>query len=245
MQLNYIEDFPRYIERLRERPDEVRALADDLLITVTHFFRDHEVFARLEKQELPRLFLQKRLSDTLRVWSVGCATGEEAYSLAILLAEEAVRHETPPTIQIFASDLHSRSLEKARDGFYPGDIESDVSPERLKRFFQKENGGYRIRKELRDLVVFAPHNLLADPPFSKMDLISCRNLLIYLERDVQQDAIELFHYALNPDGALLLGSARERGRAGPVPDRRQEIVFLPQTQRAGTRAPPAGFSPDS
>ena len=207
MQLNYIEDLDHYVERLRERPEEVRALADDLLITVTHFFRDAEVFERLEKTEMARLFAKKGAAGNVRVWSVGCATGEEAYSLAILLVEEAGRHGAPPLIQVFASDLHSRSLEKAREGFYPGDIASDVTPERLNRFFQQENGGYRIRKEIRDLVVFAPHNLLADPPFSRIDLISCRNLLIYLERDVQQDVIELFHYSLNPDGTLLLGSA--------------------------------------
>jgi two-component system CheB/CheR fusion protein len=207
MQLNYIEDLGRYVEKLRERPEEVRALADDLLITVTHFFRDAEVFERLEKVEMGRLFAKKGAADAVRAWSVGCATGEEAYSLAMLLVEEAGRHETPPQIQVFASDLHSRSLEKAREGIYPGDITTDVSPERLKRFFQQENGGFRIRKEIRDLVVFAPHNLLADPPFSRMDFISCRNLLIYLEREVQEDVIELFHYALNPDGTLLLGSA--------------------------------------
>lgn len=207
MQLNYIEDLPHYVERLRERPEEVRALADDLLITVTHFFRDADVFARLEKVEMDRLFARKGPPDTVRAWSVGCATGEEAYSLAMLLMEEAGRHDEPPQVQVFASDLHSRSLEKAREGFYPGDIATDVSPERLKRFFQQENGGYRIRKEVRDMVVFAPHNLLADPPFSRLDLISCRNLLIYLEREVQHDVIELFHYALNPEGILLLGSA--------------------------------------
>jgi two-component system CheB/CheR fusion protein len=207
MQLNYIEDLGPYVERLRERPEEARALADDLLITVTHFFRDPDVFERLEKVEIARLFEKRQTPDTVRAWSVGCATGEEAYSLAMVLVEEASKHEAPPQIQVFASDLHSRSLEKAREGFYPGDIATDVNAERLKRFFQQENGGYRIRKELRDLVVFAPHNLLADPPFSRLDLISCRNLLIYLEREVQQDVIELFHYALNPDGTLLLGSA--------------------------------------
>jgi two-component system CheB/CheR fusion protein len=207
MQLNYVEDLPGYLETLRERPDEVRALADDLLITVTHFFRDREVFERLQNEEIPRLFARKAPQEIIRVWSVGCATGEEAYSLAMLLTEEASRREAAPPIQVFASDLHSRSLEKAREGIYSGDIETDVSPERLKRFFQRENGGFRIRKEIRDLVVFAPHNLLADPPFSRMDIIACRNLLIYLERDVQRDAIELFHYSLNPEGALLLGSA--------------------------------------
>lgn len=207
MQMNYIEELPGYLERLRERPEEVTALADDLLITVTHFFRDPDVFQKLEKTEIPRMFAKKGSSECLRAWSVGCATREEAYSLAMLLVEQAGRLENPPQLQIFASDLHRRSLEKAREGLYPGDIETDVNAERLKRFFQKENGGYRIRKELRDLVVFAPHNLLADPPFSRLDLISCRNLLIYLERDVQHDVIELFHYALNAEGVLLLGSA--------------------------------------
>ncbi len=207
MQLNYVEDLATYVERLRERPEEVRALADDFLITVTQFFRDPEVFERLEKVEMTRLFANKGPGESVRAWSVGCATGEEAYTLAMLLVEEAGRHEAPPQIQVFASDLHSRSLEKAREGFYPGDITTDVSPERLKRFFQQENGGYRIRKEIRDLVVFAPHNLLGDPPFSRLDLISCRNLLIYLEREVQQDVIELFHYSLNPEGTLVLGSA--------------------------------------
>jgi two-component system CheB/CheR fusion protein len=207
MQLNYLEDLPKYVDRLRERPEEVRALADDLLITVTHFFRDTEVFDKLKTEEIPRLFSNKPPQETIRVWSVGCATGEEAYSLAILLAEEASRQENPPPIQIFASDLHSRSLARAREGFYPGDIATDVGVERLKRFFEEQNGGYRIHKEIRDMVVFTPHNLLADPPFSRMDLISCRNLLIYLERDVQRDVIDLFHYALNPDGTLLLGSA--------------------------------------
>jgi two-component system CheB/CheR fusion protein len=206
MQLNYVEDLSTYLDKLRERPEEVRALADDLLITVTHFFRDPEVFERLETDVIPRLF-QGGQKDAVRVWSVGCATGEEAYSLAMLLVEAAGTRELVPQIQVFASDLHARSLEKAREGFYPGDIETDVSAERLKRFFHKENSGFRVRKELRDLVVFAQHNILADPPFSRQDLISCRNLLIYLDREVQRDVVELFHYALNPDGTLMLGSA--------------------------------------
>jgi two-component system, chemotaxis family, CheB/CheR fusion protein len=189
MQLNYLEDLPKYLEHLRERPEEVRALADDLLITVTHFFRDSEVFEKLEKDILPSMFKNAGPNGTLRAWSVGCATGEEAYSLAVMLTEEAGRHEPPPQVQVFASDLHTRSLERAREGFYPGDIATDISPERLKRFFVKENGGYRVQKELRDRVIFAPHNILADPPFSRLDLISCRNLLIYLERDVQRDVI--------------------------------------------------------
>lgn len=207
MQLNYVEDVAVYLRKLREHPEEARALAEDLLITVTNFFRDPEVFAKLESDVVPRLFEGKEPTDTVRVWSVGCATGEEAYSLAILLLEEAARQESPPRIQVFASDLHRRSLDRAREGLYPGDITTDVSPERLKKYFQRENGAYRIHKEVRDLVVFAPHNLLGDPPFSRLDLISCRNLLIYLQRDVQRDVVELFHYALNPRGYLILGSA--------------------------------------
>lgn len=207
MQLNYLEELQSYLERLRTHPEETRALADDFLITVTNFFRDPAVFERLEKEVVPRLFEGKGPGDSLRVWSVGCATGEEAYSLAMLLVEQAGRLSNPAQIQIFASDLHARSLEKAREGFYSGDIETDVSPERLARFFVKETGGFRIRKEIRDLVVFAPHNLLGDPPFSRIDLISCRNLLMYLQRSMQRDVIELFHYALNVEGSLVLGSA--------------------------------------
>lgn len=207
MQLNYLEDFESYLTRMRESPEEARALADDLLITVTSFFRDPEVFQTLEKQVIPRIFERRLSGESIRVWSAGCATGEEAYSLAMLLLEEASRRELPPRIQVFASDLHKHSLDKARDGFYPGDIETDVSQERLRRFFHRENGGYRVNKELRETVVFAPHNLLSDPPFSRLDLISCRNLLIYLERDVQRKLVELFHYSLCPDGHLLLGTA--------------------------------------
>lgn len=207
MQLNYIENLQAYVDRLRDQPEETRALADDLLVTVTNFFRDTAVFEKLQKDVIPRLFDKKESRDSVRLWSVGCATGEEAYSLAILLLEEAGRREAPPQIQLFASDLHGRSLQRAREGFYSGDIETDVGPERLKRFFARESGGFRVRHELRDLIVFAPHNLLGDPPFSRVDFISCRNLLIYLQRDVQRAVADLFHYALNPDGVLLLGAA--------------------------------------
>jgi two-component system, chemotaxis family, CheB/CheR fusion protein len=207
MQLRQIEELPDYLERLREEGEEVRALADDLLITVTNFFRDPEVFQQLEKEIVPALFEGKRPQDSVRVWSVGCATGEEAYSLAMLLLEEAARREEAPRLQVFASDLHERSLERAREGFYPGDIETEVSERRLRRFFHQEDGGYRIRKEVRELVVFAPHNLLGDPPFSRLDLVACRNVLIYLQREPQRDVMELFHYALLPDGYLVLGTS--------------------------------------
>jgi two-component system CheB/CheR fusion protein len=205
MQINQVEDLAEYLEILRERREEAVALADDLLVTVTSFFRDPEVFERLENDVVPDLFERKGADEDLRVWSVGCATGEEAYSLAILLLEEARRRESAPRIQIFASDLHQRSLETAREGLYTGDIEADVSKERLDRFFQRENGGFRIRKEVRELIVFSPHNLLGDPPFSHLDLVVCRNLLIYLQRDVQADVVQVFHYALNQDGFLVMG----------------------------------------
>ncbi len=207
MQMAHVEELPAYVALLRERPDEVHALADDLLITVTNFFRDPEVFGVLEAEVVPGLFDGKTADDTVRLWSVGCATGEEAYSLAILLLEEAARRDVAPQIQVFASDLHERSLDRAREGFYPGDIETDVSAERLGRFFVKDDGGYRIRKEVRELVVFAPHDLLADPPFSRLDLLTCRNVLIYLQREVQRDVIDLFHYALRPEGVLVLGTS--------------------------------------
>jgi two-component system CheB/CheR fusion protein len=208
MRLHQVEELPAYLDLVRANPDEANALADDLLITVTNFFRDPDVFEKLADEILPKIFARKGPHDgDVRIWVVGCATGEEAYSLAILLLEESSRHDAPPRIQVFASDLHEHSLERARQGFYPGDIEAEVHPERLRRFFSKEMGGYRVRKEVRELVVFAPHNLLRDPPFSRIDLISCRNLLIYLQRDAQREVDELFHYALRPEGFLLLGGS--------------------------------------
>jgi two-component system CheB/CheR fusion protein len=207
MQLHRIEQLDEYVKVLRQAPEEVQSLADDMLITVTNFFRDPETFEHLSKQVFPGITAGKSPIDEVRVWSVGCATGEEAYSIAMLLVESFEEGEPHPRIQVFASDLHEHSLRRARDGFFPGDIEADVSAERLRRFFTKENGGYRIRKELREKVVFAPHNLMGDPPFSRLDLILCRNVLIYLQREVQHDVAELFHYALRPDGYLVTGTS--------------------------------------
>lgn len=207
MQLRQIRQLTEYLQRLEDEPNEVQALADDLLITVTNFFRDPEVYSLLESDVIPKLFEGKGPEAEVRVWSVGCATGEEAYSLAMLLTEVAARMQTPPKIQVFASDLHENSLARARDGFYPGDIATEVPLPRLHRFFSQERGGYRIVKEIRELVVFTHHNLLSDPPFSRLDLVSCRNVLIYLQRDIQTDIIELFHYALRPGGFLILGTS--------------------------------------
>ena len=207
MQVNQIGSLSDYVVTLRDNRREIAALFDDLLITVTEFFRDPEVFEQLAKDVVPRLFERRQPYEAIRIWSAGCATGEEAYSLAMLMLEEAARREVRPNIQIFATDLHSRSLKTARDGEYPESISSDVSPERLRRFFQLENGAFRIRQEVRELVLFAAHDLLKDPPLSHLDLIVCRNLMIYLQRDVQCDVISLFHYALDPDGLVLLGTA--------------------------------------
>ena len=207
MQINQISDLSDYLDMVRDSPEEQRRLFEDLLITVTEFFRDPEVFEEIGRSVIPRLFKDKTGGDTLRIWSVGCSTGEEAYSLAMLLIEQADREEDPPSFQVFASDVHQPSLQVARQGLYPKAIEADVSPERLQRFFIRDNAGYRVREDLRGTVTFAPHNFLKDPPFSRLDLVVCRNVLIYLRREVQKDVLRVFHYALNPGGLLVLGTS--------------------------------------
>ncbi|PYJ11884.1 MAG: histidine kinase [Verrucomicrobia bacterium] len=206
LQVNSIETIPQYLEFIRKHPAEARALLQDLLIGVTHFFRDQESFAALEAS-VPQLFAGKRQEDQVRVWVAGCATGEEAYSIAILLCEHAERLDQPPSIQIFASDLDDGAIQSARDGLYPSTIEADVSLERLRRFFNKDHGRYRVKKSLREKVLFASHNLLRDPPFSRIDLISCRNLLIYLNLKAQEQVFDIFHFALRGGGLLFMGTA--------------------------------------
>ncbi len=213
MHLHQLTEVGAYLELLRADPGEVDLLFSDVLISVTSFFRDPEVFEALTERVVPAMFADRRGHDTVRVWSVGCATGEEAYSLGILMLEHAATLVDPPTVQIFASDLHEPSLQRAREGTYPASIETDVSAERLGRFFVRGDGTYRVRQELREIVVFAPHGLLRDPPFSHMDLIVCRNLLIYLQRDAQSSAATVFHYALEPGGHLLLGSSETLDRS--------------------------------
>ena len=207
MQLGQFEVLADYVAHLRDSATEARALSDDFLITVTGFFRDPHVFDRLGADILPELVSRKAATDPLRVWSVGCASGEEAYSLAMIMLEAVTDTAGARPIQVFASDLHEKSLAMAREGVYPAEIAADVGAQRLHRFFVKEAAGYRVKKFVRERVTFAPHNLLADPPFSRIDIVSCRNLLIYLKRDLQRDVVDLFHYALNPDGVMLLGSS--------------------------------------
>src|SRR5215475_3325543 len=207
MQVTRTEDPNDYYDVLRDNPDEAQALLGDLLISVTSFFRDKEAFQILELQVIPQLF-QGKLSDrSIRVWVPGCATGEEAYSIAMLLLEQASRQDIRPTIQVFGSDIDAKALATAREGQYPAAIEADINEDRLRRFFMKEADHYRVRQELRDLVLFASHSLLKDPPFSRLDLIACRNLLIYLDRELQELACNTFHYALHPDGFLMLGTS--------------------------------------
>ncbi len=205
MQIHRLEQLSSYMDVLRRNPGELETLSDEFLVTVTEFFRDPDIYAELERSVVPQLFEGKGPADSVRVWSVGCATGEEAYSLAMLLLEHAATLEAPPSIQIFATDLHEPSLRRARDGTYPETIETVVPEARLRRYFVPEHGGYRIRKEVRETIVFTPHDVLADAPFSRLDLLTCRNLLIYLDRNIQRDVIDLFHYALRPGGYMLLG----------------------------------------
>ena len=206
MQVTGMVDLAAYLAVLRSRPDEVQALLRDLLISVTNFFRDTAAWHALTTV-LPAIFAGKDPGEQICAWVAGCATGEEAYSVAILLYECALLLDLPPTIQVFATDIDEDAIGIARQGVYPDTIAADVAPERLQRFFQAEQGRYRIKKEIRDLVLFAPHNLLRDPPFSKLDLITCRNLLIYLNRDVQEQVLQLFHFVLRPEGVMLLGAS--------------------------------------
>jgi two-component system, chemotaxis family, CheB/CheR fusion protein len=207
MQVTHANDLKEYYEVMRDSTDEAQGLLGDLLISVTTFFRDPEAFEKIAKDIIPVLFASKEPEETIRVWVSGCATGEEAYTFAILLMEEAAKHEHHPPIQVFGSDLDSRALASAREGRYPLAIEADVSEERLRRFFTREGDHYRIRQELRDIVLFSVHDLLKDPPFSHVDLISCRNVLIYLDRELQEQVTSTFHYALNPGGYVFLGAS--------------------------------------
>jgi two-component system CheB/CheR fusion protein len=216
MQITGYETLEGYLFALRQNDDEAQALLDDLLIGVTNFFRDEESWLRIANDVIPQLFAGKGRDDVVRVWSIGCSTGEEAYTLAILLMEHAATLDHAPSIQVFATDLDEGSLIKARDGLYPDTIAADVSIERLQRFFTKEGSAYRVRREVRDNVLFATHSVLRDPPFSRQSLLVCRNLLIYLQRPLQENLFEIFYYALVPGGFLFLGNSETADSAGEM-----------------------------
>ncbi len=251
MQLNGFPTLDGYLNFLRHTPNEAQSMFNDILIGVTNFFRDHDSWLALEGQVIPTLFEMKREADDISIWSIGCATGEEAYGLAILLFDEAAKLDIRPRFQIFASDLDESSIARAREGIYPAAIEADVSS-----VFAREGEYYRVKQELRDAVLFTNHNVLRDPPFSRQDLIACRNVLIYLQREVQEKVFDIFHYALHTGGYLFLGSSESVEhlpelfevvdkihriyKAKPWQGERPHIPSLPLTLRRSRRSAEAG-----
>lgn len=211
MTVNKLEHINDYVEFIRHNHGEADILFRELLIGVTSFFRDEDAFNMLETKAIPSLFDNRSHDEPIRVWVTGCATGEEAYSVAILLREYMDRHGVEYQVQIFATDIDSRAINKARQGIYPANIAADISPERLERFFKKENGHYQVKTEIRDMVVCAIQSVIRDPPFSRLDMICCRNVLIYLGPELQRKVIPLFHYALRPGGILFLGTSETLG----------------------------------
>ncbi|HEY8502931.1 MAG TPA: chemotaxis protein CheB, partial [Gemmataceae bacterium] len=209
--LGHSQDLEEYAERLRHDPAELNALYRDLLIGVTRFFRDREAYARLEAEAVPELLRRGAAEGGLRVWVAGCATGEEAYSLGILLHEQAQRAGLDFPVKIFATDVHRASLETASVGAYPEEALTEPTPERRARYFRKKADGYHVAKEVRQMIVFAPHNVLTDAPFTRLDLISCRNLLIYLRPMAQKKVLSLFHFGLRTGGYLFLGPSETPG----------------------------------
>jgi two-component system, chemotaxis family, CheB/CheR fusion protein len=207
LQVNAVADLPSYQRFFDSHPDETPALLKDMLIGVTNFFRDRDAFEALEREVIPRLFEDKQPDEQVRAWVAGCSTGEEVYSLGMLLCEHAALDHSSAGIQLFATDIDDRAIEIARLGTFPESILTDVPPTRLRNFFTKVRGRYVVSKALREIALFATHNVLRDPPFSRLDLVSCRNLLIYLDRTVQRQILQTFHFALQPGGYLFLGNA--------------------------------------
>lgn len=225
MSVHQITNVDVYIRYLRENPQEIELLFKELLIGVTGFFRDPEAFDVLREKAIPQMLKVRTKGNVLRVWIPGCSTGDEAYSVAIILQEclERLKQKEFFKIQIFATDIDKDAIAKARQGVYTSNIAADVSPERLQRFFMKEDNGYRLKKEIREIVIFAPQNIITDPPFTKLDLISCRNILIYMTAELQKKLLPIFHYALNPGGLLFLGTSETIGNRtdlfSPVDDK--------------------------
>ncbi|MGN8258441.1 CheR family methyltransferase [Pseudomonas sp. SMSB3] len=244
-------DLPAYYQYLEGNVDEAEQLLGDMLIGVTNFFRDREAFEALERHVLTHLMAtedENTLKDEVRIWSAGCSTGEEAYSLTILCTEHQKLESNPVKVQVFATDIDERAIAVGRTGAYPEAIITDVPPTRLRQYFLREGEHYRVRKEIREKVLFAKHSLLSDPPFSQIDLIVCRNLLIYLDRDIQRQMLQMFHFALKPGGYLFMGSS-ESADACPelftAVDKRNRIFRARAGTNASRRAPSmprGGFS---
>ena len=255
MQILEIADLASYAARLEADRDEILQLFRDLLINVTNFFRDQDAFEALETTVIPALFESRGADDTVRIWIPGCATGEEVFSIGILLREhmDTLRHV--PRVQIFATDIDDPALLVARAARYPALLLETVSPERRRRFFVEEGGTFTVSKDVRDLCIFSPHSIIRDPPFSRIDLVSCRNLLIYFGAEIQNQVIPIFHYALKPGGYLFLGTSENIGQYGDlfVPSDKKQRIFqardhgtvkrLPVTMY-GPRTAPFGLSQD-
>jgi two-component system CheB/CheR fusion protein len=248
MAVQQIETLDAYANFMQQTPAEVTALFRDLLIGVTSFFRDPEAFKAVQEQIIPRLFVGRTADSVIRVWSPGCATGEEAYSLAILMAERQEALKRSFKVQVFATDIDSQAIATARTGLYPASIAADVAPERLTRFFtiEPDGGAYRIHKSIRDMLVFSEQDVIKDPPFSRLDLISCRNLLIYMDTDLQKKLIPLLNYALNPGGFLFLGTSEtvsEYGELFTTIDRKLKLYQKKEDSHGAQRTPLDRFLP--
>jgi len=244
MQVTAQSDLAGYYRFLQSNPEETKALLGDMLIGVTNFFRDREAFEALERDVVPQLVSAavstQAEKEEIRVWSAGCSTGEEAYSLAMLLNDQLQLDRSVASFQLFATDIDERAISVGRAGLYPQAILTDVPPTRLRQYFAKEKDHYRIRKEIREKVLFAKHSLLSDPPFSQIDLIVCRNLLIYLDREVQREILQMFHFALRPGGFLFLGSSESADACHELfaPVDKRNRIFRAKTGTANSRRTP-------
>lgn len=244
MALNQSKTPQAYLERLQDDPAEMKALYEDILIHVTKFFRDEEVFEVINAQIIPALTADRKPGEPIRVWVPGCSTGEEVYSIAMLFIE-GLGDGATANLQIFGTDLSETAIERARGGVYGESAVAGISSERLNRFFVRGGDGYRIRKRVRDVCVFAKHDLVKDPPFSRLDLISCRNVLIYMDPDLQKRIIEIFHYALRPQGKLILGKAESPGTRSSLfaQDDRKNRIYSQKPLPSHRRLGPARLGP--
>jgi two-component system, chemotaxis family, CheB/CheR fusion protein len=248
MKVNLIQTLEEYIHLLENHPDEIELLFRDILINVTHFFRDPEAFQALSEKAIRPLIAQMHTHKIpLRVWVTACSSGEEVYSLAICILEEIESQKADCKVQMYATDLDQQAIDTARKGFYSQSSIENVSPERLQRFFQQDDQGYQVKKVIRDMVVFSTHNLISDPPFSQVDLLSCRNVLIYLEQELQKQLLGQFHYSLNPGGILFLGNSEYTGMNSelfkPIDSKhrifKSQEIDTPRRLQTNTRAVPS------
>ena len=225
MLIRKVEKVPDYITMIKSDPQELQALHNDMLIGVTNFFREPETFKLLSEVILPEILKKKMPEETIRVWVPGCSTGEEAYSIAICIREALENDARPFPVQVFGTDINQKYVEKSREGVYPENISIHVSEERLNKFFHKINGDYQVNKLIRDFCVFSKHDLTRDPPFSNLDLIFCRNVLIYLKPEAQERILNLFHYGLKKTGFLVLGRSESVGKAENLFTRKEDSIY--------------------